>query len=153
MIINTSLCLIVHLLCIKKGLSDQYLEVIFSYTKIMIILGVYHQWFKSFKEVKHPNPFRMLHLKQALERCPSLDGRMDYPMSSSYQNGLSHIISLAEHWLTHSRDGLGHLMGFHRATPVLVKHHEVLLPATQGSKQLLELIEAQLSGHVSLVGG
>ena len=97
MIINTSLCLIVHLLCIKKGLSDQYLEIICSYIKIMITVGVYHQWFKLFKEVKPPSPFRMLPLNQALECCPSLDGRMDYQMSSSYQNGLSHIISLAEH--------------------------------------------------------
>lgn len=54
--------------------------------------------------------------------------------------------------LTHGVDGLGHLMGLNSATPVLVEHHEVLLPAVEGSEQLLELVEAHLAGVISLRG-
>lgn len=53
--------------------------------------------------------------------------------------------------LTHGVDGLAHLVRFHGATPVLVEHHEVLLPAVQGREQLLELVEAHLARVVPLV--
>lgn len=42
-------------------------------------------------------------------------------------------------------------MRFHRSAPVLVEHHEVLLPAVQSCKQLLELVEAHLASVVPLV--
>lgn len=44
-------------------------------------------------------------------------------------------------------------MRFHRSAPVLVGHHEVLLPAVQGREQLLELIEAHLARVIFLVDG
>lgn len=42
-------------------------------------------------------------------------------------------------------------MRLHRSAPVLVKHHEVLLPAVQSCEQLLELVEAHLARVVPLV--
>lgn len=54
--------------------------------------------------------------------------------------------------LTHGVDGLGHLARLHCAAPVLVKHHEVLLPAVERREQLLELVEAHLASVVSLCG-
>lgn len=53
--------------------------------------------------------------------------------------------------LTHSVDGLAHLVRLHGSTPVLVEHHEVLLPAVQSCEQLLELVEAHLARVVPLV--
>lgn len=53
--------------------------------------------------------------------------------------------------LTHGVDCLGHLMRFNSAAPVLVKHHEMLLPAVQGREQILELIEAHLACKIPLV--
>lgn len=52
--------------------------------------------------------------------------------------------------LTHSVDCLRHLVRLDGPAPVLVKHHEVLLPAVQGSKQLLELIKAHLACKIPL---
>lgn len=42
-------------------------------------------------------------------------------------------------------------MRLHRPAPVLVEHHEVLLPAVQSREQLLELAEAHLAREVPLV--
>lgn len=53
--------------------------------------------------------------------------------------------------LTHAVDCLVHFVRFHRSAPVLVEHHEVLLPAVQSREQLLELIEAHLARVVPLV--
>lgn len=53
--------------------------------------------------------------------------------------------------LTHAVDGLVHLVRFHRSAPVLVEHHEVLLPAVQSREQLLELVEAHLARVISLM--
>lgn len=52
--------------------------------------------------------------------------------------------------LTHGVDGLAHLVRLHGSTPVLVEHHEVLLPAVQSCEQLLELVEAHLARVVPL---
>lgn len=52
--------------------------------------------------------------------------------------------------LTHGVDGLGHLMRLNGSTPVLVKHHEVLLPAVERREEFLELIEAHLARVISL---
>lgn len=52
--------------------------------------------------------------------------------------------------LTHAVDGLGHLMRLNSSTSVLVKHHEVLLPAIQRREEFLELIEAHLARVIFL---
>lgn len=52
--------------------------------------------------------------------------------------------------LTHGVDGLGHLMRLDGSTSVLVKHHEVLLPAVERREEFLELIEAHLARVISL---
>lgn len=41
-------------------------------------------------------------------------------------------------------------MRFHRPAPVLIEHHEVLLPAVQRREELLELVEAHLARVISL---
>lgn len=53
--------------------------------------------------------------------------------------------------LTHSVDCLSHLVRFNSTTPVVVHHHEVLLPAVQSREQLLELVETHLACKVPLV--
>lgn len=53
--------------------------------------------------------------------------------------------------LTHGVDGLRHLVRFHSPAPVLVVHHEVLLPAVQSREQILELAEAHLTCEVPLL--
>lgn len=41
-------------------------------------------------------------------------------------------------------------MRFNGPAPVLVKHHEVLLPAVQSREQILELIETHLACEIPL---
>lgn len=76
-----------------------------------------------------------------------------WPTHSKHQSSSSHTWR-PEHestrQLTHGVDGLGHLMRLNGSTPVLVKHHEVLLPAVERCEEFLELVEAHLARVISL---